>query len=259
MWLAEARKTARTQPIASSLMPPSSSEAKRQFTEYAYVKRVFILNREGTEVEIEHQLPVRGWRNIVAFQDKLVFIGVVEYKNGPPTISLGSKRVDVMDISTGQVSSLSDMIKAISNSVDSLGTALRIMFTGLLQEGEIFFIFIFRWPLCLLVALRVKELLPPTIWSLLSPMIEERSCSAAVNIPDYGVLVIGGMGRNRLTLRSTELLTRRSDEVRGEGGEKKSLRCWLWRNRECDGDAGPGNRRSVDLFDLLQSLTNPTP
>ncbi|VUZ56195.1 unnamed protein product, partial [Hymenolepis diminuta] len=50
-----------------------------------------------------------------------------------------------------------------------------------------------------------------------------RSCSAAVNIPDYGVLVIGGLGKNRLILRSTELLTRRSGVVGGGGGEK-----WQW-------------------------------
>ncbi|VUZ40730.1 unnamed protein product, partial [Hymenolepis diminuta] len=45
-------------------------------------------------------------------------------------------------------------------------------------------------------------------WSLLPPMIEERSLYAAVSIPHSGVLVIGGKGRNGLRLRSTELLTR---------------------------------------------------
>ncbi|VDL64500.1 unnamed protein product [Hymenolepis diminuta] len=60
-------------------------------------------------------------------------------------------------------------------------------------------------------------------WSLLPPMIEERSRCAAVNIPDSGVLVIGGMGKNRLPLRSTELLTRRPNDVGGGGGEK-----WQW-------------------------------
>ncbi|VUZ48109.1 unnamed protein product, partial [Hymenolepis diminuta] len=46
---------------------------------------------------------------------------------------------------------------------------------------------------------------------------------AAVNIPDYGILVIGGIGWNGSPLRSTELLTRRSGEVGGGGGEK-----WQW-------------------------------
>ncbi|VUZ38586.1 unnamed protein product, partial [Hymenolepis diminuta] len=58
-------------------------------------------------------------------------------------------------------------------------------------------------------------------WSLLPRMIEERFGCAAVNIPDTGVLFIGGLGRNGFILRSTELLTRRS----GKGGEK-----WQWRH-----------------------------
>ncbi|VUZ38565.1 unnamed protein product [Hymenolepis diminuta] len=54
-------------------------------------------------------------------------------------------------------------------------------------------------------------------------MFEERITCAAVNIPDYGVLFIGGKGRNRSPLRSTELLMRQSAEVASGGGEK-----WQW-------------------------------
>ncbi|VDL64223.1 unnamed protein product [Hymenolepis diminuta] len=54
-------------------------------------------------------------------------------------------------------------------------------------------------------------------------MIEERSWCAAVRIPDSGILVIGGRGRNRSHLRSTELLTRRSGEGESGGGEN-----WQW-------------------------------
>ncbi|VUZ44089.1 unnamed protein product, partial [Hymenolepis diminuta] len=50
-----------------------------------------------------------------------------------------------------------------------------------------------------------------------------RTGCVAVNIPDYGVLFIGGFGRNRSPLRSTELLTRRSGEVGGGGDEN-----WEW-------------------------------
>ncbi|VDL31451.1 unnamed protein product [Hymenolepis diminuta] len=52
-------------------------------------------------------------------------------------------------------------------------------------------------------------------WSLLPPMIEERSRCAAVSIPDYSVLFIGGIGRDGFLLRSTELLTRRFGKGRG--------------------------------------------
>ncbi|VDL63736.1 unnamed protein product [Hymenolepis diminuta] len=54
-------------------------------------------------------------------------------------------------------------------------------------------------------------------------MIEERWRCAAVNIPDSGVLVIGGKGRNGLPLRSTELLTRQF----GEGGGGRGMK-WEW-------------------------------
>ncbi|VDL63255.1 unnamed protein product [Hymenolepis diminuta] len=59
---------------------------------------------------------------------------------------------------------------------------------------------------------RLKELLLPSRWSLLPPMIEEKTRCAAVNIPASGVLVIGGNGSNGLLHRFTELLTQRSDE-----------------------------------------------
>ncbi|VDL57703.1 unnamed protein product, partial [Hymenolepis diminuta] len=84
---------------------------------------------------------------------------------------------------------------------------------------------------------RVKELLPPSRWSLLPPMIEERSRCAAVNIPGSGgVLVIGGIGKKSLPLRSTELLTRRFGKGRSRAGKK-----WQWlpctpMNKEHRGD-----------------------
>ncbi|VDL61073.1 unnamed protein product [Hymenolepis diminuta] len=45
----------------------------------------------------------------------------------------------------------------------------------------------------------------------------------AINIPDSGVLVIGGIASTQSPLRSTELLTRRSGEVEDGGGVK-----WQW-------------------------------
>ncbi|VDL62612.1 unnamed protein product [Hymenolepis diminuta] len=55
-------------------------------------------------------------------------------------------------------------------------------------------------------------------------MIEERSHFGAVNIPNSGVLVIGGIGRNRLPLRFTDLLTLWS----GKGGDGESVKLeWL--------------------------------
>ncbi|VUZ44104.1 unnamed protein product, partial [Hymenolepis diminuta] len=116
-WLAEAQKTAKKQPIASSSMPSSSLEAKGQssisqerlatFGPGANATRVCILNLECSKVEIELQLPERECMNVFTFQDKLVFIGGWRSKNEP-----GSRRVDLMDLSTGQVSSLPDMINA---------------------------------------------------------------------------------------------------------------------------------------------------
>ncbi|VUZ40733.1 unnamed protein product, partial [Hymenolepis diminuta] len=93
-------------------MPPSSTEAKGESTEsqerLALLRdigdgeRICILNPECTEVEIEHQWPVDGEVSVVAFQNKLVFFGI------------HSRRVDLMDLSTGQVSSLPDMKTARS-------------------------------------------------------------------------------------------------------------------------------------------------
>ncbi|VUZ49959.1 unnamed protein product [Hymenolepis diminuta] len=73
---------------------------------------------------------------------------------------------------------------------------------------------------------RETELLPPSRWSLLPPIIEERSRCVAVNIPHSDALVIGRIGRNRLPLPSTELLTRRSGEE-GEGGGGGGDK-WQW-------------------------------
>ncbi|VDL64173.1 unnamed protein product [Hymenolepis diminuta] len=67
-------------------------------------------------------------------------------------------------------------------------------------------------------------------------MIEERRLCAAVSITNSNVLVIGGIGRNQVSLRSTELLTQLEGERGGGGGEK-----WQWHpfspmNEEHGGD-----------------------
>ncbi|VUZ38840.1 unnamed protein product [Hymenolepis diminuta] len=172
--------------MASSSMPSYSTEAKEQSIEY------------GSEVEIELQLPERECKNIFTFQDKLVFIGAWRNEN-----NYGSRRVDLMDISLGQVSSLSDMINVISSSV-GVGTEDEILSIAIVSVG----------------LKRVKELLPPCRWSLLPPMIEDRSYCATVNIPDSGILFIGGIGTNGSPLCSTELLMRRSAEVGSGEGER---------------------------------------
>ncbi|VUZ48083.1 unnamed protein product, partial [Hymenolepis diminuta] len=132
-WLAEGRKTAEKQPIASSSMPSSSMEVKKQsfdqerlatfeYTENA--AQVRILNPENSELEIKLQLPEIEFTNIFAFQNKLVFIGGLEIKNNPFT-----RRVDLMDVSTGQVSPLPDMIIVIQSSV-GVGTENEIFVFG---------------------------------------------------------------------------------------------------------------------------------
>ncbi|VDL63387.1 unnamed protein product [Hymenolepis diminuta] len=226
-WLAEARKTAKKQPIPSTSMPSFSPEEKGQsfesqerlatFEGLIDATRVCILNREYSEVEIELLFPERECTTVFTFQEKLVFMGRPRSKKEP-----GSRRVDLMDPSTGQVSSLSDMITA------------RYFPFGVATENEIFVCdieVILDSPDCFskevyeaaLGRRRVKELLPPSRWSLLPPMIEERTRCAAVNIPDSGILFIGGYDRNGSILRSTELLTRRSGEVASGRGEK-----WQW-------------------------------
>ncbi|VUZ40690.1 unnamed protein product, partial [Hymenolepis diminuta] len=114
---AEGRKTTKKLPIASSSMFSSFTEEQGQSTEsqerlatfdcFGNALQIHILNPDCSEVEIRRQLLVRGDRNVIAFQNKLVFIGEWRGVNNPV-----SKSVDVMDISTGQVSSLPDMIKA---------------------------------------------------------------------------------------------------------------------------------------------------
>ncbi|VUZ56646.1 unnamed protein product [Hymenolepis diminuta] len=73
-------------------------------------------------------------------------------------------------------------------------------------------------------------------WSPLPLMIEKRRLCAAVSIANSSALVIGGIGRNQVGLRSTELLTQLAGEGGGGGGEK-----WQWRllfsmNEEHGGD-----------------------
>ncbi|VUZ56647.1 unnamed protein product [Hymenolepis diminuta] len=117
-WLAEARKTEKKQPIASTSMPSSSPEEKGQsfksqerlasFETVENATRVCILNSESSEVEFEFKIPKRQCSVFFAFKDKLVLIGDSRNEN-----TTGSRRVDMLDISTGQVSSLPDMIKAM--------------------------------------------------------------------------------------------------------------------------------------------------
>ncbi|VUZ38794.1 unnamed protein product, partial [Hymenolepis diminuta] len=119
----------------------------------------------------------------------------------------------MMDVSTDQVSSLPDMINIIQ-SLFGVGT-----------ENDIF---VFGIETFLHSPDRFSDEIYETasgIWLLLPSMIEERSRRAAVNIPGFGVLVIGGTGRNGLPLCYTELLTRLPNERGGGGGEK-----WQWRH-----------------------------
>ncbi|VUZ38655.1 unnamed protein product, partial [Hymenolepis diminuta] len=132
-WLAEARKTAKKQPIASSSMPSSaevegqSFESQERLATFEYIEKVAqvrILNPENSKLEIKLQLPEIECTNVFAFQNKLVFVGGLEIKNTPFT-----KRVDLVDLSTGQVSSLPDMINIISSSV-GVGTENEIFVFG---------------------------------------------------------------------------------------------------------------------------------
>ncbi|VUZ48111.1 unnamed protein product [Hymenolepis diminuta] len=126
--------TAKKQPIASSSMFSSSTEAKGQSTDqerlttFEYIEnatQVHILNPDHYKLEIKLKLPEIECTNIFAFQNKLVLIGGLEIKNNPFT-----KRVDLMDISTGQVSSLPDMINIIHSSV-GVGTENEIFVFGI--------------------------------------------------------------------------------------------------------------------------------
>ncbi|VUZ56238.1 unnamed protein product, partial [Hymenolepis diminuta] len=165
--LAEGRKTAKKQPIASSSMPSSSTEEKGQSIEsqerlatFEYIEntaQVRILNPENSKLEIKLQLPAIECANIFAFRNKLVLIGGLEIKNNSFT-----RRVDLMDLSTGQVSSLPDMINAMCFPV-GVGTENEIfVFGSELRSGS---------PVRFL-----NEIYDAASgrWSLLSPMIEER-------------------------------------------------------------------------------------
>ncbi|VUZ56237.1 unnamed protein product, partial [Hymenolepis diminuta] len=165
-WLAEARKTAKKQPIASSSGPSSSTEEKGQSLDqerlatFEYIEntaQVRILNPENSKLEIKLQLPAIECANIFAFRNKLVLIGGLEIKNNSFT-----RRVDLMDLSTGQVSSLPDMINAMCFPV-GVGTENEIfVFGSELRSGS---------PVRFL-----NEIYDAASgrWSLLSPMIEER-------------------------------------------------------------------------------------
>ncbi|VUZ41109.1 unnamed protein product, partial [Hymenolepis diminuta] len=72
----------------------------------AHPKQLCIFSLECSEVQIELQLHERECTDVFTFPDKLIFIGGWRSHNNP-----GSKGVDVMHISTGQVLSLPDMVK----------------------------------------------------------------------------------------------------------------------------------------------------
>ncbi|VUZ48105.1 unnamed protein product, partial [Hymenolepis diminuta] len=114
-------------------MPSSSTEVKGQsfdqerlatfeYTENA--AQVRIVNPERSKEENKFQIPEIECTNIFAFQNKLVFIGSLEIKNNPFT-----RRVDLMDLSTGQVSSLPDMINVVQSAV-GVGTENEIFVFG---------------------------------------------------------------------------------------------------------------------------------
>ncbi|VUZ48113.1 unnamed protein product [Hymenolepis diminuta] len=120
-------------------MPSSSTKAKGQssvqerlvtfeYTENA--AQVCILNPECSKLEIKLKLPEIECTNIFPFQNKLVFIGGLKIGDNHLT-----RRVDLVDLSTGQVSSLPNMTKFISSSV-GVGTENEILSLA----GENFFV-----------------------------------------------------------------------------------------------------------------------
>ncbi|VDL62105.1 unnamed protein product [Hymenolepis diminuta] len=112
--LAEARKTAKKQPIASSSMP-SIQEILATFGSGVNATQVSTLNPECSEVEIKLQLPERECTNVFLFQDKLVFIGGWPSKNEP-----GLRRLDGSLDRSSAVSSVHDkeQILAFGSSVE---------------------------------------------------------------------------------------------------------------------------------------------
>ncbi|VUZ41079.1 unnamed protein product [Hymenolepis diminuta] len=107
----------KNQSITSTSMPSFSPEEKGQsfeskerlatFELLTNATRVYILKPDCSEEEIELRLPERECTTVFTFQDKLVFMGRPRSKKKP-----GSRRVDLLDPSTGQVSSFPDMINA---------------------------------------------------------------------------------------------------------------------------------------------------
>ncbi|VUZ48080.1 unnamed protein product [Hymenolepis diminuta] len=116
-WLAERRKTAKRQLIASSLMPSSSTEAKdnplsisqEMLATFDYIEnklQIYILNPECSEVEIEHQLPIEEMRNFISYIVRQTgFHGWLDENHH-------HNRMDPMDPLTGRMSPLSDLINA---------------------------------------------------------------------------------------------------------------------------------------------------
>ncbi|VUZ44879.1 unnamed protein product [Hymenolepis diminuta] len=217
---AERLKPGKKQPIASSSMTSNvkfclslfvlrNQEILATFEYEANAKRVCILNAECTEVEIERQLALRGYTNIFTFQNKLAFIGDYLSENKP-----GSRRVDLMDVSTGQLLSLPDMMNAICSPVcvgikneivlslplalRCFRTVFRMKFSRLLQEGGRLF-----------QPCRKKE--------------EGCALLSTMQAPPYWSLV--ELEENMFALHHTELLPRRPSEGGGKGGEK-----WQWRH-----------------------------
>ncbi|VDL62508.1 unnamed protein product [Hymenolepis diminuta] len=240
--LAHGRKTAKGEPIVSSSMPSTSTGPEGQTsvsTERLAILarqnnalRLWVYNTECSKVDVKLKIPDKGYTKIFAFQNRLVLIG------GDPE----SRSVDLFDPSTGQISSLPDMIHSRHLPACATTESEIFVFCGFPENSdgvhinEVFettsgrrvtFLVFFSFVIIPQGGLkRENELVLSSRWSPLPPMIEKRWHCTAVNIPDSGVLVIGGVGKGNVFLCTTELLTRRSGEEGsggGGGGEK-----WQW-------------------------------
>ncbi|VUZ56229.1 unnamed protein product [Hymenolepis diminuta] len=198
---------------SSSILPRSQiSEGAERLAELKNqngdtVANVF--NAKCSEVETEVKLRGRGCWRVVAFQNNLVFIGGWESEcNHLPS------RVDPMDPLTGRVLPLPDLIDARKRPV------------CVATENEIFVFTDFRLNAPAVYSREVYESASGS-WSPLPLMIEKRKWYAIVNIPDSGILVMGGVGRKGVALHSTELLTCWSGDggIGRGGGEARSVNC----------------------------------
>ncbi|VUZ38786.1 unnamed protein product, partial [Hymenolepis diminuta] len=107
--LARGRKTSKEEPIVSSSMPSTSTGPKRHtsvqerlavFGRQSNAIHVWVYNTECSKVDVKLEIPENRHTLIFAFQNKLVLIGGDHE----------TRSVDLFDPSTGQISSLPDMI-----------------------------------------------------------------------------------------------------------------------------------------------------